>query len=100
MNGLALARAYWERAGLPAFEARLPEALERAAVGLAGEGSECFGFDDDLSRDHDWGPGFCIWLTEPDHARLGAAVQELYHSLPPAFAGWPPRRQTPGSTTA
>ena len=31
MNGLALARAYWERAGLPAFEARLPEALERAA---------------------------------------------------------------------
>ena len=32
MNGLALARAYWERAGLPAFEARLPEALERAAV--------------------------------------------------------------------
>lgn len=97
MNGLALARAYWERAGLPAFEARLPEALERAAVGLAGEGSECFGFDDDLSRDHDWGPGFCIWLTEPDHARLGAAVQELYHSLPPAFEGWPPRRQTPAA---
>ena len=51
MNGLALARAYWKRAGLPAFEARLPEALERAAVGLAGEGSECFGFDDALSRE-------------------------------------------------
>ncbi len=96
MNGLALARAYWKRAGLPAFEARLPEALERAAVGLAGEGSECFGFDDALSRDHDWGPGFCIWLTETDHAQLGAAVQELYRSLPPAFEGWPPRRQTPG----
>ena len=53
MNGLVLARAYWERTGLPAFEAQLPEALKRAAVGLAGEGSECFGFDDAFSRDHD-----------------------------------------------
>ncbi len=93
MNGLALARAYWERAGRPAFEARLPEVLEQAAVGLVGEGSECFGFDDALSRDHDWGPGFCIWLTESVYSRLGTTVQELYRSLPTAFEGWPPRRQ-------
>lgn len=96
MNGLTLALAYWKHVGLPAFRSQMPEVLERAAVGLAGEGSECFGFDDALSRDHDWGPGFCIWLTETDYARLGKAVQELYRDLPPAFDGWPPRQQTPG----
>lgn len=94
MNGLALSRAYWENVGLPVFKKELPEVFERGAVGLAGEGSECFGFDDDLSRDHDWGPGFCIWLTEPDFIRWESTAMALYRSLPAAFDGWPPRRET------
>lgn len=57
MKGLELSRAYWEKCALPLFRRELPAFLERAAVGLVGEGSECFGFDDEISQDHDWGAG-------------------------------------------
>ena len=88
MNGLELSERYWREVGLPAFEAECPEVLERAAVGLAGEGSDCFGFDDELSRDHDWGPGFCVWLTAEDEARFGAKAREVYRSLPGEYCGY------------
>ena len=98
MTGLALARDYWEAVGKPAFAARCPAVLERAAVGLAGEGSECFGFDDAVSRDHDWGPGFCIWLSAGDLRSLGAEAQAVYASLPQEFQGL--RRLRVGPETA
>lgn len=82
MKGLALSQAYFEAVGRPALERAFPEVFPRMAIGLAGEGSECFGFDDAFSRDHDWGAGFCIWLTRADFERYGAAIQTLYDSLP------------------
>ena len=88
MNGLELSERYWREVGLPAFAAGCPGILERAAVGLAGEGSDCFGFDDGLSRDHDWGPGFCVWLTAEDEARFGARAREVYRSLPGEYLGY------------
>lgn len=62
MKGLDIARAYWEEFGKPMMEKSFPELLPLVAVGLMGAGSECFGFDDDISRDHDFEPGFCIFL--------------------------------------
>lgn len=53
MNGLELARYYYETAGKQALERQVPDLVPRLAIGLAGEGSECFGLDDELSRDHD-----------------------------------------------
>lgn len=82
MKGLTLSRDFFEQVGRPALEAAFPDLFPRMAVGLAGEGSECFGFDDALSRDHDWGADFCIWLTREDFRRYGAQVQQVYDSLP------------------
>ncbi|HCX84212.1 MAG TPA: hypothetical protein DHV14_03535 [Micrococcales bacterium] len=89
-RGLDLARAYWEAYGRELL-AGYPEERGRIAVGLVGHGSECYGFDDEASRDHDFGPGFCLWLTAEDHARIGAALQADYEALPGAFAGFPAR---------
>lgn len=94
MMGLDLARAYWEDCGRPRLACFCPELLERAAVGLVGEGSECFGFDDALSRDHDWGAGFCLWLAAEDQARLGETAELLYASLPEEYRGYPKRRNS------
>lgn len=96
MQGLPLARAYYA-----AYQAELlaPYAAyrPRIAAGLVGFGSECFGFDDALSHDHDFGPGFCLWLTDADYATIGADLQTAYERLPQAFAGFPARRSSPRS---
>ena len=91
MNGMSLSRAFWEEVGKLEFERRCPEALEHCAVGLAGEGSECFGFDDEISRDHDWGPEFCVWLPQSETEKCGEALAGAYASLPDSFMGYPRR---------
>lgn len=95
IGGLDLAERYYREVGRPAFEREMPELLPRIAAGLAGEGSECFGWDDELSRDHDFGPSFCVWLTDEDFAAYGEKAEEIYRSLPGDFLGVPARRVMP-----
>ena len=66
MKGLEIARAFWEEYGKPMMEERFPELLPLVAVGLVGPGSECYGYDDEVSKDHDFEHGFCIWLPDED----------------------------------
>jgi hypothetical protein len=61
-----LSREYFYNQAKPALEAAFPDLFPRMAFGLVGNGSECFGFDDAISRDHDWGVDFCIWLLDAD----------------------------------
>lgn len=91
MKGLELSRLYYQEIGRPMLEEKFPEYLPRIAVGLVGEGSECLGFDDGISRDHDFGPGFCMWLTKADYDAIGAKLQRAYEELPGEFMGVPAR---------
>ena len=61
MKGLELAKAYYEEYGRPMIREKFPDYEGRIAVGLAGEGSECFGYDDEISRDHDFEAGMNTW---------------------------------------
>jgi hypothetical protein len=96
MKGLDLAEAYYFEYGAPMIEKKFNAYVNRFAVGLVGPGSECLGFDDEISMDHDWGPGFCIWITDEDHPRIGKAVQEEYEKLPGSFMGFGPRISSRG----
>lgn len=65
------------------------ELTGRTAVGLVGEGSECYGYDDEISRDHDFGPSCCFWLTREDYRIYGGKLREILDSLPKSFMSFP-----------
>lgn len=95
MTGMELAQAYYETYGKRMIAEKFPKYADRIAVGLVGEGSECFGFDDAISRDHDFGPSFCMWLTKEDYQTIGPELNRAYYSLPRDFYGYPPRKEEP-----
>ena len=87
MNGMELARAYYnEYAG--ELCRQFPGYADKMAFGLAGEGSECFGYDDQISQDHDFGPGFCVWVTRDTARAIGQQLQAAYASLPGTYQGY------------
>lgn len=88
VSGLELCRAYYETYGKPMLEEKFPKYVSRIAVGLVGEGSDCMGFDDEASHDHDWGPGFCLFIPERLESEIGAQLQEAYDALPEEFMGY------------
>ncbi len=89
MKGMELSKLYFEEIGLPLIQKTLPDVVDKMTVGLVGEGSECFGFDDAISKDHDWGAGFCIWLSDSDFLEYGDELNTLYGKLPKEFQGLP-----------
>jgi len=90
MNGLELSRAYYDACGKPMLEEQFPELLPFLAAGLFGSGSECFGYDDAVSRDHDFEPGFCLFLPGEDvvDRRSAFLLERAYAKLPAEFRGF------------
>jgi len=74
-------RAFYETYGRPLIQTKYAQYESRIAVGLVGEGSDCFGFDDAISSDHDYGIGFCMWVTREDFAQIGESLQRDYLSF-------------------
>ena len=98
MNGLELSRAFYESYGAPLLHEQFPEQEGLVAVGLLGSGSECLGFDDEVSRDHDFEPGFCLLLPGEDviDRRTAFLLERAYAKLPKAFMGFKRSAVAPG----
>ena len=88
VTGMDLCRAYYETYGRSMIHEKFPEYEGRIAVGLVGEGSDCFGYDDETSRDHDWGPSFLMWVSDEVYAEIGEQLQVAYEELPRTFLGY------------
>ncbi|MBQ8664344.1 MAG: DUF4037 domain-containing protein [Mailhella sp.] len=89
-SGLALSRRFFQ-ASLPLLNDCLPDVMACAAAGLAGEGSECLGVDDAVSRDHDWGPAFCLWIPDELLLKERTRIEAAMALLPKSFEGFPVR---------
>ena len=97
MNGLELARGYFEEFGKPMLESDFADILPFLAVGFVGSGSEHYGYDDEVSRDHDFEPGFCIFLPGEDivDRRRAFQLERAYAKLPQEYAGIKRQRISP-----
>lgn len=87
MKGLELARTYYMECGRAMIQEQFESYASHMTVGLCGEGSECFGFDDEISKDHDFGPAFCIWLDREVMEQIGEDLMAAYEALPACFGG-------------
>ncbi len=90
MKGLELAEKFYKEYGEKMIEENFSHLKQYLAIGLCGSGSECMGFDDTLSRDHDFEPGFCIFL--PDESLVSSRdeflLERAYAKLPKEFLGF------------
>ena len=85
-KGLDLSRSYFLETAKPKLKQAFPDLYPRLAAGLCGNGSECFGYDDEVSRDHDWGEDFFLWVTEDDRDRIPELIgwkRDLIAFFPP-----------------
>ena len=87
ITGLELCRRYYEEYGRPMIAGKFQAYESRIAVGLVGKGSDCFGYDDILSQDHDFGPRFVMWITRKVYDEIGEELQDAYEKLPSQFMG-------------
>ena len=87
LKGLELSEQYYHELVEPAIRRSCPETLPHLAAGLVGEGSDCFGFDDGISKDHDWGPRVCLWLQDAAYERFFHVLSSTLASLPDTFRG-------------
>ena len=90
MRGLELAERFYRQYGAPMLHEQFEAYEEVIAVGLCGSGSECFGYDDDVSTDHDFEPGFCLFLPGEDviDRRTAFLLERAYAKLPREFEGF------------
>lgn len=90
MKGLELSKKYYEQFGKTMLQEQFPEIEHLIAVGLVGSGSDCYGYDDNISHDHDFEPGFCLFL--PDESIIDEKtffnLERAYSKLPKEFCGY------------
>lgn len=89
MKGIEISKAYFEEYGRPMLEKDFSDIIPYLCVGMVGSGSDCYGFDDEISRDHDFEPGFCIFIPNEDvvDRRKEFLLERAYAKLPKEFMG-------------
>lgn len=81
MKAIDRSRDLFENHFLPRLKERYPECMGNFAAGIMGHGSECFGFEDEISLDHDVSNGFYIWVDEQNDIKYGVKLFRVYKEV-------------------
>ena len=86
IKGLDLCRGFFFDAAKPVLDEHFPSLTYSA--GLIGYGSDVLGYDDEVSRDHMWGPRFYLFLELADIGRKDEIFDALARELPYEYKGY------------
>jgi Domain of unknown function (DUF4037) len=89
LPGGELARQFYDGVVGPLLTGAMPGL--RYAAGRLGSGSDVLGFDDEISRDHDWGCRLTLLVDEADRAAIPQVSMVLERELPKSYRGYPVR---------
>lgn len=87
MNGIEISEKFYNDYRDNLFSGELSDCEKYCAVCFFGQGSECFGYDDEFSRDHDFEAGFQLLLPSFAYEKYGMALQIAYNLLPKEYMG-------------
>jgi hypothetical protein len=82
MKGLEIAKDFYTEWGKDYLEKSFPELVKRVAIGRVF-GSDVIGADDEISKDHNWGPQFTLFLSAEDYAEQGEKLSEVMNAEAP-----------------
>lgn len=86
IQGLPLCEGFFFHEAKPLLDRHFPD-LPYAA-GLIGYGSDVLGYDDEMSRDHMWGPRFYLFLRQEDIPQKEAVFRMFSENLPYEYKGF------------
>lgn len=84
--GRELCRDYFFEIAKPILNTYFPDLCYTA--GLLGYGSDVLGYDDEVSRDHMWGPRFYLFLRKEDMIREPELRRTFVQHLPYTYKGY------------
>lgn len=84
-TGLQISREFINELLLPELQRAIPDGFDRLAVGILGTGSDVLGLDDEISRDHHWGPRANILYLRQDADRVAERVGKCIAQLPATY---------------
>ena len=89
MKGRELAEKYFVEVISGLIDNNFPMLRNKYAAGLIGYGSDVLGHDDEISRDHEWGPRCIIWLNDNDYNDYSTVLDQHFKEfLPSNFLGF------------
>lgn len=86
VKGLDLCEGFFNECAKPVIDKYFPD-LQYSA-GLIGYGSDVLGYDDEVSRDHMWGPRFYMFLSENDIDKKDEVFNKFAENLPYEYMGY------------
>lgn len=86
VKGLDLCEGFFYEHAKPIIDRYFPD-LQYSA-GLIGYGSDVLGYDDEVSRDHMWGPRFYMFLSKNDICIRDEIFEKFSENLPYVYKGY------------